>query len=223
LSLLGVVTGLAAEAAFLPSSESLIVRCRGPGPDAARRAAEDALASGATALLSFGLAGGLDPAFAPGSLIVANAIVDSDGARIETDAAWRGRVAAALGPAATIAALAASDRPIHTPAGKRWLFEATGAAAVDMESVAVARAAEAGGVPFLAVRVVADPAGRSVPPSALAGLRPDGTTGTFAVLRALAARPGDLVGLMVLAGDYRRARVRLRHVALRLAPGFGLA
>ncbi len=65
---LAVVTGMSSEAALLAAADSLLVRCEGPGPDAARRAAEGAVAEGATALMSFGLAGGLDPALAPGHI-----------------------------------------------------------------------------------------------------------------------------------------------------------
>lgn len=213
----GVVTGLPAEAALLPSDDTLIVACDGPGPERARQAAARALLSGARSLMSFGLAGGLDPALAPGQLVLAAAIVATDGARIETDAAWRDRLSVRFAAEnVAIGALAAADRPVTGPAEKACLFAATGALAVDMESRPVAEAARAAGVPFLALRAVADPAGRAVPPSALAGLRPDGTTDVPAIMRALAARPKELLGIVRLAGDYRRAERRLRDVALRL-------
>jgi adenosylhomocysteine nucleosidase len=221
---LGIVTGMPAEAALIPKSASLIVRCAGPGKDAARRAAEDAVAEGAAALVSFGLAGGLDPSLAAGAVILANAIVARDGTRRATDAAWRERLFALLGPEhVTVADIAAADGPVVSVAEKRGLFAATGAAAVEMESGAVEQVARAAGLPFLAVRVIADPAGRAVPPSASKGLRPDGRPDPLAILGRLAARPGDTAGLIRLAGDYRRARRRLRDIAIRAGGLFGLA
>ncbi len=219
---IGIITGMRDEAALLPADDGVAVYCEGPGTEGARRAAERALADGATSLLSFGLAVGLDPALSPGALIVAEAVVTADGSRRETDAAWRARVAARFG-SAKVAALAETGAPVASVADKRRLFQATGAVAADMESGAVARVAGEAGVPFLALRVVADPAGRAIPPAALAGLRPDGTTDSGAVMRAVATRPKDLPGLVRLAGDYHRAQRALRDVAFRIAGGAGLA
>ena len=61
------------------------------------------------------------------------------------------------------------------------------------------------GLPFAVLRVVLDPAHRTIPPSALAGAREDGETDPLAVVRALMKRPGDLPGLLRLAEDTRRA------------------
>ncbi len=222
MTLIGIVTGLPNEAALLPDDDSLIVVCDGPGPDRARRAAERAVADGAEALLSFGLAGGLDPALPPGHLVVANAVIGEDGTRAATDDAWRDRLVAEIGPeGVSVAALAAAAGPVVSVAEKRRLAAATGAVAVDMESLPVAAVARAAGIPFLAVRAVADPAGRAIPPSALAGLRPDGSTDVPAIVRALAARPKEVVGIVRLAGDYRRAEHRLRNVARALLNGAG--
>src|SRR5690349_12598642 len=48
--------------------------------------------AGAPALVSFGLAGGLDQRHAPGTLILADAVVLPDGEAVATDPAWRERV-----------------------------------------------------------------------------------------------------------------------------------
>jgi hypothetical protein len=47
--------------------------------------------------------------------------------------------------------------------GKRALFDRTKALAVDMETAAVARAANQSGLPFFAFRIICDPANVSVP------------------------------------------------------------
>ena len=67
---LGIITGIAMEAKLLERfvSPSLMVDYAGLDPSAAHRAAEKMIAAGATALLSFGLAGGLNPAVSAGAV-----------------------------------------------------------------------------------------------------------------------------------------------------------
>ncbi|MEX1204149.1 MAG: hypothetical protein WEB85_02750 [Dongiaceae bacterium] len=218
MSRIGIVTGLAAEAAWArrAAGPAALVACA--GGDAARAAAR-LIEAGAGALLSFGLAGGLDPSLPSGYLVVAECVI-AGGRRIAVDAAWRERVAAEprLGPR-VVAALAGSDRPVLSVAAKRALFAATGAAAVDMESHAVAAAAAAAGVPFLALRAIADPAGRAVPAAALAGLDAEGRVRAGAILAELMRAPGLIPAFAALALDAARARAALRR-AVALGPDF---
>ncbi len=73
--------------------------------------------------------------------------------------------------------------PACSVAAKATLRAASGALAIDMESAAVAEAAAEAGVPFLVLRVIADPADRAIPPVALHGVAPDGSRRPWAVLR----------------------------------------
>jgi hypothetical protein len=70
--------------------------------------------------------------------------------------------------------------------------------------------------------VVLDPAGRSLPHAATAGLRPDGAVALLPVLRSLAAHPGQLGQLVALAANLRVARRSLRAVRALAGPGFSL-
>ena len=102
--------------------------------------------------MSFGIAGGLDPALSPGRLIVATAVIDGQGGKIECHGAWRDELIAALASLSPLAApLAGRDGAIVTVAEKALLHARHGAAAVDMESHAVARVAARAGLPFAAV------------------------------------------------------------------------
>jgi adenosylhomocysteine nucleosidase len=110
--------------------------------------------------------------------------------------------------------------------GKRALWEATGAAVVDMETYVACNIAARHGLPFAALRVVIDPAHRALPPAALAATRPDGSTDFLALLRSLMARPGQLPDLMRLAPDASKAKaalLRSRRLAGRAfsLPGLG--
>jgi len=227
----GIVTGLAAEAAILRraadarrSTERPLIACAGPGEAAARGAADTLAREGAEGLLSFGLAGGLDPSLAPGTVIAAAAVRSAAGESFATDPAWHVRFLSLLSgrPRALVADIASSAEPVATIAAKRALFAATGAAAIDMESMGVARAARAAQLPFLAVRVICDPAMRALPVAAIMAVGPGGRLRAGVVLARLALRPGDLPGLVRLMRDYRSAKARLRHIAAIGLPSFGL-
>jgi hypothetical protein len=147
---------------------------------------------------------------------VADAI-DGPFGRVATDAAWAGRIAAALSEALSQrakldikrGALAAVAAPVVGRAQKEALHGATGALAVDMESHLAAEQARLRGLPFAACRAVVDPAWRTLPPAATAGLRDDGTTALAPILRELARDPAQLPAMIRLAFDARAARASL--------------
>ena len=106
---------------------------------------------------------------------------------------------------------------------KRELHKATGACAVDMESHVMGRLATAHGLAFAAARVIIDPAERTIPSAALLGMRPDGGTNAWAVLRDVVARPSQLLSLVRVAVDAFAARAELLRVRRLLGPHFRLA
>lgn len=214
---LGVLCGLVAEADILrhaaPASDQPLVAITAARPERTRACAERLIAQGAAGIVSFGLAGALDPHLAPGTLLLPERVIGPDGASYSTDAAWRRRLEAMVG-AESGHALLGSDSVVATPADKARLFHETGAAAVDMESHVAAAVAAAAGLPFLVVRAVADPAARAIPRAALAGLDAEGRTLVLPVILALTKRPGELPGLLRLAADSRAGFETLRRVAL---------
>lgn len=215
---LGVVCGLKAEAACLaPVSAVVVVRPAGGDPDRAAWLAETLVADGVAALVSFGLAGGLDPTLAPGDLIIADTILGPVPAPpVAAPPTWTATLAAharTAGCVVRIAPVIGAAAAVATPADKRALFELSGAAAVDLESHAVARVAAAAGLPVTALRAIGDPAGRGLPACAAAALAPDGSPRLAPVLRGLARRPSDLWPLLRVAADSARALGTLRRAA----------
>ena len=101
-------------------------------------------------------------------------------------------------------------------AGKAAAFRDTGAAAVDMESLAVAEVAAAHGLPFLAVRVIVDTAGDALPAAVLAATR-SGRVHIGRLIGALALAPAQIPGLLRLAQRYRAASRSLAALA-RVGP-----
>lgn len=223
----GIVTGLPREVQCLRrlSDDGLAaIRCRGPGPLAAVQAASELLAEGCGALVSCGFAGGLDPALRPGDVVVAAAVVDAAGILLNTDAAWRQALLSRLrgreSRRCVEGRLAGLDRPLLTVADKAACATRLAACAVDMESTAVARAAAAAGVPVLVVRVVLDPADRTIPGWLAATLDAEGKPLPGRLLAGLASHPRDLPALLRLARDERVAAAALGGVALDAGPRF---
>jgi hypothetical protein len=138
----------------------------------------------------------------------------------QTDAAWSKALLIAL-PQAISAPVAGVDRPVADVTAKRNLHDATGAAAVDMESHIAARLAKAHELPFAAFRVIVDPAARTLPPAALVALRPDGGVAVKAVLASLARQPGQIPRMMRLALDMQAAKSALLRGRRMLGPGLG--
>ena len=168
------------------------------------RRLEAALTNGASAIISFGVAGGLVPGLAAGSKLVARAIITEDGARYYSDPAWSRRLADALG-GATIGDIAGVDAPVAGCAEKRALHCKTGAHAADTESHVAARIAAAYGLPFAAFRVVADPADRQLPHAALVAVKPNGSIAPGAIAGSILRDPRQVPQLLRIALDARAA------------------
>jgi hopanoid-associated phosphorylase len=220
------VTGMAFEARIARGPE--IETVFAARADLLERALRRALARGASGVISFGTAGGLDADLTPGTLILADAI-ESGGnpetGRIATDPDWTARMAAALA-ASPIASrvrrgtLAAVAAPVATVDQKAALHRSSGALAVDMESRIAATAARESGVPFVACRAIVDPAWRALPRAATAGLRDDGTTALLPILAELVKAPLQLNAMIRLAADARAARASLVEARRALGSAF---
>ena len=179
-----------------------------------KHALEREIASGANAILSFGISGGLAPDLVAGTWVVARGVIDGAHYR-RCDDAWTQRLLARL-PGAHLGDIAGSDAPIATADAKRALHAATSAFAIDTESHVVADIASAHGLPFAAFRVVADPVNRNLPPAARVALTANGNVDVIAVLRSLVAAPWQLPLLARTAIDARIAFASLRHGRQRL-------
>jgi hopanoid-associated phosphorylase len=212
------VCGLAFEAAIARGPG--VVAIHGPGAAAVQRldrALADAHAC--RGILSFGIAGGLDPGLPPGACVLADAVVDGEG-RLPVDEGWLLSLRASL-PGAMVGALAGVSCPVTDAHAKASLRRRSGACAVDMESHLAALAARRHGLPFAALRIVADPAHRGIPACALAALREDGGMALAPLLRALASNPAELRMLATLAADAFRARRCLRSARATAGHAFG--
>jgi adenosylhomocysteine nucleosidase len=162
-------------------------------------------ASAAECLVSFGIAGALAPGLKPGDIVLSTEVIDDDKRWLSTDllrpqlAELTKRIGATEGP------VLGAQTVLATQADKRRAWEETGAIAVDLESVVVARAGAALGIPFIVLRAIADTASRDLPPAALVSLKADGNPDIGQVLASVLRRPHQLPSLFAVAREARRA------------------
>jgi hopanoid-associated phosphorylase len=210
--------GLAFEARIAAAPGVLVV-CRTAGSEL-EQIADSAVRQGYRGMISFGVAGGLASHLRAGDWVVASAIRESQTVRA-TDPVWSRKLLGLIS-GAVHAPIVGVDEPVAEPAKKRELYKTTGAAVVDMESHVVARVAAEHNLSVAAVRVVVDPAHRTVPPAALIGMHPDGRANVGAVFRDLLARPSQAFSLARVAMDALAARAAMVRVRRQLGPHFGL-
>lgn len=199
---IGFVVGLNAEARLLRGS-GFMVGVGGGFPAGAARAAEALIAQKAVALISFGLAGGLNPSLRPGAILVPQSVID-DRETFSCDY----KLIEMLGGANTKFVMSAK-RVAETAYDKGGMFERTHADAIDLESGAVGRVARARHIPFAVLRAVADPAERDLPPAALIALNGAGEIGFLSVLVSVIKKPTQISALLELAKDAAKARAAL--------------
>jgi len=220
------VVALAAEARILARrpvkagelirlSEDVFIQISGVGPRRACLAAQTLLGKGVTALISWGIAGGLIFKHHPGSLVLPKAIIAADQSTYPVNSAWherlcrqlRGHVGFHTEPVAESTSVLTSSEE------KAALFRRTGAIAVDMESGAVAAVAHGAGVPYIAIRVIADPSNVAIPISALTVVDEFGQLRILKLIRGLVKHPTEVLTLARLSQNFRAAQTTLATVA----------
>jgi hopanoid-associated phosphorylase len=200
---IGVVTGMASEARLLRESGVLSISAGGD-PAATRAGIEDLIKRGADRLVSFGIAGALDPSLKPGDLVVGSTVWVPSVDRFPADQKWLLRAAARL-PGAIIGDVVGSSSIVAKVQGKAILHRDTGAKCVDQESHWVAEAARAHNLPFIVLRAIADRAGDELPSAVLVGLDSSGNPRAAAVMAALLREPGQIGALIRVAFATRKA------------------
>lgn len=223
--LLGVLCGIHREGRIIEQAareagETVIVRYSGAVAENAARGAGELIEAGATRLLSFGVAGGLDDALRPGDLLVPSQVLDQQDRRFDADPAWLAAFRAEC-PDSRDGTLLGIDAAASTVGQKAFLGAAFDAAAVDMESHHLARAAAQAGLPFLCVRAVADDRRSILPRAAMAGVGPEGGERPHRVVLSLLCRPNEIRALLRLARASGRAFRTLGRVG-RASLGVGL-
>jgi adenosylhomocysteine nucleosidase len=218
-----IVTGLLQEAR-IAAGPGMAVICSSSDPNQLRALLTTLDPTSVRGVISFGVAGGLDPSLKTGDVVVATEVMAGDTrwlaglslpeAQIASIALGRRRVVRGL--------LAGVEELVAARDCKAALRSETGAAAVDMEShIAAAYAAEAG-IPFAALRVISDPAHRALPVVARKAIKPNGDLDLVRIMGSVVRNPRSLRALVSTGIDFNRALRSLRGCRGFLPGGEGL-
>jgi hopanoid-associated phosphorylase len=218
-----IVTGLAQEAR-IAAGPGMTVICGSSDPEQLRLLLATFDPSTIRGVISFGVAGGLCPTLKSGDVVVATEVMASDGRWLAGLALSEELIAGSgFGRRRVVqGGLAGVEKLVAAQAGKAALHLETGAVAVDMESHIAAAYAEEAGLPFAALRVISDPAGRALPALATGAIKANGEIDLRKVLRGLARNPLTLRALVSTGLDFNRALRSLRGCRGFLLGGEGL-
>jgi adenosylhomocysteine nucleosidase len=231
---LGVIFALGIESGFLEDSLKGIVTIRGegfkvkegglngrrvavflsgPGRMSAAKAAETLIDGHQPKLvLSAGFAGGLSPQLKRHEIVLANEVMLESGECIALSPLPKEEETTIAGKLLT------ADRVIRLADEKKMLFEQTGAIAVDMETFAVAEVCRRRNVPFLAVRIIHDPADETLPPDIEKLLNQKTAAARFgAAAGALWKRPSSIKDLWALKENSLVASKKLAEFIAQMA------
>jgi adenosylhomocysteine nucleosidase len=206
-----IVTGLVQEAR-IAAGPGMTVICSSSDPRQLRLLLAGFDPLSVRGVISFGVAGGLDPALESGDVVVATEVMAGK-------SRWRAAsplsdeliAGAGLGrQRVTRGGLAGVEQVVVGQAGKAALRSETGAAAVDMESHIAAAYAAGASLPFAALRVISDPATRALPALATNAIKPNGDIDLRKVLRGVARNPLTIRALYATGRDFNRALRSLR-------------
>ena len=206
-----IVTGLVQEAR-IAAGPGMTVICSSSDPVQLRSLLAGFDATTIRGVISFGVAGGLDPALKSGDVVVATDVTAEGGQWFAADT-LSGELIAGVGLGGQRVfrgSIAGVEKVVTGQAGKAVLRAETGAVAVDMESHIAADFAAKAGVPFAALRVVSDPADRALPEIATSAIKPNGDIDIRKVLRGVARNPLVIGALVSTGRDFNRALRSLR-------------
>ena len=218
-----IVTGLVQEAR-IAAGPGMAVICSSSDPNQLRALLTTLDPTSIRGVISFGVAGGLDPSLKTGDVVVATEVMAGDTRWLAGLSLTEAQIASiALGRRRVVRGLLAGvEEVVAASACKAALHSETGAAAVDMEShIAAAYAAEAG-IPFAALRVISDPAHRALPVVARKAIKPNGDLDLRQIMGSVVRNPRSLRALVSTGIDFNRALRSLRGCRGFLPGGEGL-
>ncbi|MBO6091387.1 MAG: hypothetical protein J6P00_04135 [Acetobacter sp.] len=202
----GILVGIKAEAQLIRKIfPYATIAISGATKEGARRESIRLATCGSNCLLSFGLAAGLNPALSTGSIIIPDKVVTRDGNSWTCHPALR-HVLGHNPREVYSGSLLHSDDIIFNASHKIALFSSSQCQALDMESGFLAQAAHDSGLPFAVLRVICDPATRSLPPVIQFVLSPEGGLKIGTLFTSLLRNPSQIQGLTRLGYDAFQAR-----------------
>jgi adenosylhomocysteine nucleosidase len=220
----GVITAMPAEArtfrghSSYSGQSSWHVATAAAGQKNSMLSAKNLLEQGCDFLISWGVAGALDPQLDVGELIITNAVIDNESQYFRFDPdrlSSLTRTLKSLNPKVG-GLLYSTKEAVPLATEKQELHEKFHAEVVDMESAAIAKVAYDAKIDFVAIRCIVDRADCDIPMVATSTLKENGEVDIFQLLASLAQNPRQIVPLMRLGFNYYSALRHLKKAATLL-------
>jgi len=171
---------------------------------------------GVKRILSFGIAGGLEPGLPIGSMVIGSQVHSPDGTW-PCDVEWVNQLMQKF-PEAHCGGVWGSETIVASAREKRQVYEKSRCLVVDMESQCAAQIAAEANIPLGVLRVVCDSANMDVPPVVMVSIGEDGKIHIGRAMWHIMRHPtqcGDLVGMLQGTG---KAHKVLRKASTALGP-----
>jgi adenosylhomocysteine nucleosidase len=226
LSKLGIIAALPAEAACLTNKKldiaspveiqkDIYLCLSGMGYESSSTAVKKCLDFNIDGLISWGVAGALEPSLNSGDIVFAETIINQDKTYPTSDD-WKNKLLDHFSKTdfkILNANIASSLEICATATDKNRLLNKTGAIAVDMESAAIADIAIKHELDFLVIRAIADEANTSIPEAVLKFTDNLGKPEIFNFVSSCISKPTQIREITKLAKSYKIALNTLSHIA----------
>ena len=225
MSRIGIIAALPEEVKMLTTrtllpgdyftNDQLIIGVAGIGAENALKTSQLLHHQGATALISWGCAGALDPGLSAGDFILPDQVCSADKPVLETSLYWKSRLQDMLSSQLSChsGVLIQTRSMITSVVQKQTLFSATSAIAVDMESYSIAEYAQQNGLPYIACRAIADSAQTDLPRPVVDAMDQQGNINNRKVIFNTLLHPLAIASLIRLGLHFSKAQATLATVA----------
>ena len=223
---LGIIAALPFEAACFSGkairpgthqivAPNLYVFYAGMGPNNAAHAAQSLVDLKVDGLVSWGVAGALDPALDSGDTVLPVEVLDADGQLYHVNQSWHAALANKLnhGSVYSKGRLVSTSDVQHNPQQKLKLQQSVQAVAIDMESGSVAKVACAADKPFVVIRTIFDAVTMRIPSSSTNATDEYGRVSVRQLMMGLLRSPAELAQYPKLVSSFTKAKAGLRRVA----------
>jgi adenosylhomocysteine nucleosidase len=201
---------------FINDHQAVILS--GVGQQCANHAAWVFIQNGATKLISWGCAGALSKPLHAGDLMIPTQFIDQYHNTIKYDDSWARYALKKLSGIKNIShgTILESNVIVTAKQEKALLNKKTSADVIDMESTGIASIAHCHGLPFLAIKAVADTATMHLPKAIDVALNRSNQFQISTFLPYLLTHPYDIPKLIALGISFRAAKKSLHCVAQQL-------
>lgn len=198
--------------------ENIYLSLSGIGYRPARDAAAGLMEHGIDALISWGVAGALEPSLITGDVLIPDLII-MEHEHFSPSSRWTDNIKAHLAktlPNIKSGGICTTTEICAATENKQNLLHKTGAQAVEMESAAIAKLACEKNIDFIAVKAISDEADTAIPDAVLSGIDNAGTLDLLSFLNSCCRRPGQVLQIIKTASDYKKALNTLKKIAVDL-------